>query len=295
MIQKRIPFLVLLILLSSYAYAVNIITEPEELIFENVLNNGYAEKILKVKSDSPEPTEVVISTSDLIHPWIKSEPRSAYVTNSSFTEFKVMIRPTEAFLGVYEGFLIINAFPSGNQITSVVSSAKTLKTTVEVTDQEIMQAEIEDVSVPATEEKSPIRASVTVQNQGNIAISPLFKINVLDASKNQILKSDNSEKRTLLPYSTDIIELSMPNDLPLGTYWAKVTTYLDDSWVLSKRLIRFDVVEQGTLPIKKPVILETEVIPLSSSWSILLMWFAILVFIIWVIARKRSFEKDWKK
>lgn len=291
MVSKKIIFLLMFILLSSAISAFNITTDPEELIFEDILDGGYAEKIIKIRSDSGQPAQITISASEPISSWISFEPASASATGDSPAEFKIIVKPSGSALGTYQGYLIISTFATGNEITGAVSSTKTVNMVIELTDQQIMQAGVKDVVIGDTEENSPIKALVRVQNQGNIALTPLFQLDILDVSRSQVLKSADSGKKTILPYSTDVIEVDLPNDLPLGSYWAQVTTTLGDRWIIGKRLIKFNVVEMGTLQEEeKPIVLEAELMPLSLSWTMLITWVAILLFVMWVIGKKKRIK-----
>lgn len=290
----KLIFLVLFILLTTTVSAVTITTEPNELIFENVLNNGYAEKTIKLSSDSPGPVQISLSATEPIKQWVSFEPVTASVSSASPTEFKVIIKPSNAALGIYQGFLVISVVSSGSELTTSVITSIGREMKIEITDQEITQAAIKDVVIKDTEQDSPIKVSVTVQNQGNIALTPFFQINILDVTKSKILKSAISDKKAILPSSTDVIELNIPNDLALGTYWAQITASLEDNWILGKRLIKFNIVEKGTLPSveEKPTVSKEEKpIPLTLTWPVILMWLLILAFVVWTIAKKPSKKK----
>ena len=284
---------IILISLSSITYGITITTEPNELSFENVLNNGYAEKTIKIMSDSSEPLQLTLSAVDPIKEWLSFEPSSALVSADSPAEIKIIVEPVNAELGIYQGYIIINTVSTGNKLTTSIATAIDLKTTVEITDQQIMQAVINDMVIKNTELNAPIKASVTVQNQGNIAITPFFQIDILDANKEETLKSSISDKKTILPSSTDVIELDIENELGLGQYWAKATLFLEDNWILGQRFIKFNIIEKGTLPIEEEPTIKVypTAIPLSTSWIIIVMWILILVFIGWKIKTNKPNKK----
>lgn len=292
MVVKKLILLVLLILLTMAVSAITITTEPEELIFEDVLPEGYAEKTIEIKSDGPDPVQISLSATDLIRDWVSFEPASAFVSNNPPAEFKIVVEPSSADIGIYEGYIIINALSTGNEITSAVLSAISLKVRIEVTEEEITQANIRDVVIKNTKKNSPIEVMVTIENQGNKEISPFFKIDILDANKSMVIKSKESIKKRLFPFSTDVIRLDIDNDLSLEEYWAEVVIYLEDDWVLGKRLIKFSVVEkEAKYFVEKPAVFKDEPIPLGVNWVMILALVFILIFVVLKIKNNKSPDK----
>lgn len=291
----NLVLLVLFVLLAATASAVTVTTEPNEVIFENVLANGYAEKTIKIISDAP--VDVSLSATEPVKSWVSFEPVSASVSEDSPAEFKVVVQPPDAPLGVYHGYIIVNVVSGGNMLSTAIASAFDLRTTIKVTDSEIIQAVIKNVSVKDIEKGSPIKASVTVQNQGNVAVSPFFHVDLLNSDKSQVIKSAISEKKVkkvTLPFSTDVIELDVQNSLDLGTYWAEVTVFLDGGMVAGKHLMRFKVVEQGMLHVEEePLhIFREEPVPLSLNPFVIVLWGLILLYIVWAVVKKKPEEKE---
>jgi len=291
---KKLIFLVLLILLTTAVSAVTITTQPDKLEFENVLINGYSEQIIKVSSDRPESVRVSLSATEPINLWLSFEPVTALVSKDSPVEFKVIVNPTSAQLGIYQGYVIINTLSEGNELTTAISTALDLETTIKFTDNEIIQAIIKDVDIKA-EQNKPIKVSVAVQNQGNIDITSFFQINILNSDKSIALYSSTSEKKSILSSGTENIELDIPNNLDLGAYWAEITVFLDGGWVIGKQLIKFNVVEPGTLILeeeeKETIKARPTPIPFSTSWVIIIVWVLILVFIAWKISKVKYKKK----
>ncbi|MBW2966203.1 hypothetical protein KY342_03820, partial [Candidatus Woesearchaeota archaeon] len=250
MVLRKFVFLVLIILLTTNVYAVTITTEPSELIFENVFINGYAEQIVKISSDRSEPVQVSLSATEPISSWVSFEPEAASVSKDYPAEFKVIVKPVSAQLGIYQGYMIINTVSEGNKFTTAVTTAFDVSTMVELTNKEIIQAVIKDIDIKA-EQNSPIKVLVEVQNQGNVEITPFFQMDVLNLDKSQVLESGVTEKNRILPSSTYVIELDVLNNLALGSYWAEITLFLEDNWISGKQLIRFNVVEPGMVSLEE--------------------------------------------
>ena len=109
--------------------------------------------------------------------------------------------------------------------------------------------------------------------------------------KSKALHSSASEKKSILPFSTEIIELDIPDDLDLGTYWAEITVFLEGGWVVGKQVLKFNVVEPGTLPAEELPVFKEEAIPLAMSWAIIIMWVLVLVFVAWKISKIKYKKK----
>lgn len=281
-------FSVVFVLLATYASSVEISTNPSEIYFNDVLAAGYAEKTITIKSDSSKPLEVMISAPGSIKEWFMFEPEAASVSKGSPVEFKIITRPPpETHTGLYETYLIISTVSTGNELTTAVTTAKSLKTIIEVTDEEIIQAIVDDVFINAEKDKT-IGISVKVQNKGNIGIIPFFKIEILNISEDNTLKHDYSNKKVIPPFSTDIIKLDIENNLPLGEYKAEITTFLSDNWIVGKRSFKFNIGESSQ---EEKVVLKEKPTSLSTDWTILFVWAGILVLTTWIISRNKRKER----
>jgi hypothetical protein len=279
MILRKTSMLLAFILLAATVSAV--IIEPDKLVFENVLNYGYAEKIITIKS----PGSVSLSATEPINKWLSFEPVGE-------SDFKVIVKPLDAPLGTYQGYIIVNTISPGNDLTTAVSTADHLKTTIIITDEQITQANVKDVVIKDIELNNPIKILVTIENQGNSYLLPYFEASILDTNKN-LLYFIASQEKTLNPSSTDIHEALIPNNLAIGKYYADVKVYADDM-LLRKHLLSFDVVKPGSLPAEKEEIsikIHPAPVPLSVNWAVIVVWILILAFVIWKIARNRPKKK----
>jgi hypothetical protein len=282
-------------LFCSSVFGFSLVSNPEEFFFDDVLVGGYSEQVLIVSTDSVSPVVVSLSASEPFNSWFSFEPVSASVSSSSPVKFKVVVRPSNILIGTYQGYLVVTSLSAGNEVTSSVSSSLAISASVKVTDEQIMQARVDDVVVKNVEVGSPLRVYVKVQNQGNVGVTPFFTLDISDFNRSKILKSGMSGLETILPYSSGALGMDLPLDLPLGVYWAQVTVLLGKDWVLGKRLVKFSVVEKGSLPVEEKVVSNRDVVSLGVSWFVLVVWIFVLVFIIWFIARKRFLRKKLGK
>jgi hypothetical protein len=281
---KKLIFLIIFLISANYVFAITITANPETIIFKNILPGGYAEQILKIRSDSINPVQITISAPESIKQWFSFEPKSASVSKEHPAEFKIILQPaSNTTLGNYETYLIINTISSGNKVTSSMTTAIDIRTTIEITDTEIIQANIQDISLKDTEIGIPIKVLIEVKNEGNIELPLFTKIDVLDQDK-VILTSLNTPEISILPSSIKII----------GKYTAQIQVYSNEMLV-GKQTLSFNVVKKGALP-KEEIILQEpkeKPIPLSTSMIILIIWALILIFVVYAI--KDNKPKNRKK
>ena len=288
-------FALLFSLVCSSVFGFSLVSNPEELFFDDILGGGYGEQVLTVSTDSVTPVTVSISASEPFSSWFIFDPVSASVSSSSPAKFKVIVRPLSGAIGTFQGYLVVTSLSSGNEITSSVSSSIAVSTSVKVTDEQIMQARVDKVSIKNVEVGSSLKVSVNVQNQGNVGVTPFFTLDVSDFNRSRILTSGLSSLYTILPYSDGILSMDLPLNLPLGVYWAQVTVSLGKDWLLGKRLVKFSVVEKGSLPVEEKIVSEQEPVALSLSGPVILLWILLFLFISGFVYKAKYSKKLGKK
>jgi len=280
------------ILLTATASAITITTSSNELKFENILDYGYAERTIKITSDSTEPLLISLSATEPIREWLSFEPESSYASLGNPAEFKIIVKPVNALLGIYQGYVIINARSGGNKLTASVATATDLKTAIMITDEEVSQVNVEEVIVKDIEAGNALKVSILLENKGNMPMLPFFEIDILDVNKSNVLQSFTSEGRTLPSSSLGLIENEISNNLPVGKYFARIKVHANGS-ILREQLSSFLVVEPGKMPVKEEPMIKVQPMPitLGANWIVLTGWALILVFVIWTIKKSRSGKK----
>jgi hypothetical protein len=283
---KILAFLVF-ILLTATVSAVMI--EQKELNFENILQYGHAEKIVKISSDRTEPVQITLSATEPIKEWISFDPASAHVNLGAPAEFKVIVEPLDASLGVYQGYVIVHVLSSGNALTTTVATATDIKTTVGITDEEITQSNVEEVIVKDFEVGNPLKISILIENKGNMPVLPYFEMNILDINKENVLQTFVSEEKTLNPASLGLIEEEISNELSIGKYYADIAVKAN-GMILREHLLSFFVVEPGKIPVEESphIQIQPAPIPLSSGWIVIAAWAVLLILVVWVIKKEKK-------
>jgi len=287
--MKPLIYLLSFILLVSVVSAVTI--EPSELKFENVLD--YAEKTITITSD--KSIQISLSATSPFKDWITFSPKTFNINHNSPVKVKVIVQPNITKTGTYQGFIVVNTISEGNELTSSVSTATDLKTTIGITDEKIIQASVKDLVMKNIEINNPLKPIIKVQNQGNIELKSFFTIEILD-TPNKTIKKAQSEKTSILPLSTKTLELEIPNKLTLGEYYANIKVYAGEM-LLRKHSLSFNVLKPGEIPYKNEssIVVHPEKIPLSTGPLIILIWIIILLFVIYKISKFKHSKSKKKK
>ncbi|MEA3255893.1 MAG: hypothetical protein U9Q22_08685 [Candidatus Altiarchaeota archaeon] len=247
---------IILISISINVSAIGIGVSPGSVSFSNVLRSGYAEKTIMLSTSSEDPIECRITAEGPFKDWL------SYGSGETFTlpprshlRLKISVQPPEDIPnGVYEGYITVAVSAkgdSGRGMGSVISTAVSLRASIEISDLEIRHYKVfeETVSVKDTEERRPMEFSMDVENDGNVRLYPKIHIDILSEDKSNVLKSVDYSEKLLLPTTRESILITVQNDLPIGKYWGRVTAYVEDD-VLMEKLLTFEVLERGSLRIQ---------------------------------------------
>lgn len=257
-----------------------------EVFFENVLNGGYSEKIIKITTEGSEPVQIILSSTEPIKSWISIEPISIYATNNSPAEFKVIVRPVNALPGKHVGYIIIETISTGSKITGAISTSNVLKTTIEITNKEIKQVVVKNVTIKNIEEGNLIDILAITKNQGNTEANINMSVNILDKNKKEITSQSNHT--LILPSAISSINTKIPNNLKIGQYWANITIFFD-GMLLRNEVAPFNVVEKGKMPEQEQAIFIVEPpVPLALDWITIIMGLIILAAVAFVISGSKK-------
>lgn len=285
MAAKRftVAFLIIVLFTTTVSAAI-ITTEPSELFFENVLSNGYAEKIITIESDGK--AECSFSATGIIKDWISFEPETILTTETEPGKVKVIVQPpANTSLGIYEGYIIVDTVSTGSKLTGAMTVSTSLKTRIKITDREIRQAIVKNLTISDTQQGSPIKVLAAVANEGNIKANIEVYAVILDNNQEEV--TSRSNLTYVLPSAISSIDTSIPNNLEIGEYTADVTILLD-GLLLRKDLYPFKIIEKGAVP-EEPVIFKEEpAVPLAANIAIILLWVFIFLFIVWKVAKPKK-------
>ncbi len=212
--QKYWALLALLFIFgSSYA-----LTAPVDLRFENVLPGGFSEITLPITSN--ESTAIILSTAGPAAKWIVVSPSQGYANANFPLKARVMVKPpAEALPGTYIAYVITDQ-PNSDSATGYIGPAQTTKVLIEVTQKQIIQAQVNSIEV--FEQDGKIVGLADVENTGNLNITPKLSLELQDAQ----LSADTTDVE-ILPSRTATIETKLPaNSLSSNVYTVKASVYV---------------------------------------------------------------------
>jgi len=251
----RIVFIgVIIISISVNVGAVGMGVSPGSVSFKNVLRGGYAEKTVMVSTSSDVPIECEVSAEGPFKDWLSYSPGKTFTLSPrSHFRLKIIVQPPDDVPnGVYDGYITVAILPKGGPgagMGAAISAAVSLRSSIEISDLEILHYNVLAVSVKDTEERMPIEFSMDLENDGNVRLYPKIHIDILSEDKSSILKSVDYSEKLLLPTTKESILITIENDLPIGKYFGKVTAYMNNN-VIMEKLLGFEVLERGSLRIQ---------------------------------------------
>ncbi len=203
---------------SSYALAV-----PQELHFTDVLPGGFSEKILEVNSQTP--TSVNLAMAGPVADWLFVSPPQGYADSDYPLQIKVtVIPPADTLPGTYTAYIVTDQ-PSDNGVTGYLGPAQTTKVLIEITQKQIIQAQVNNIEV--FEQDGKIVGLADVENTGNVNITPDFVLEL------QNMQSKVVDSATIMPgRSADIkAEIGDIQELTENVYNVIASVYVGASLV----------------------------------------------------------------
>jgi len=241
--------------LMPLSLAVSVGVSPGILPFEDMLRGGYAEKYITISTSSDETLSISTETAGDFADWISFEPTGGFtIPPRSRYKLKVIAQPpSDVPNGVYEGTVTVVARIKTSEVEGsgvTVGAAAAVRTSIVITDEQIRDYKVNEISVKDTEEGHPIEFRVSVVNLGNVRLTPRIHIDILDRDKIGAIKSVDFEEVEVLPTKGHQLLIKVPTeDLEIGQYWAEVTSYLDQK-IIKEELLTFDFLERGALSVK---------------------------------------------
>ncbi len=246
---KLLGFLLALALFVPLISAANIGISPATVNFENVMRNGYAERIIVVSADSVEPIEIELQPRGEIVDWINYSEESFEVSRNEPHYLRIFINPdVDTPNGNYSGFLRVMTSSTGEnlegQAVGKIRSTLDLAIKVEVTDVEVIECDVSNVKISSVEKGDDILISMDVLNRGNVKLYPQVFFNVWDFDQTEVLFDDSFFGEEILPTTEKPLEFRVKsNFFEVGQHWSEVSVpdCVYDS------LFTFDILEEGSL------------------------------------------------
>ena len=239
--------LLALLFFVSNAEAASIGVSPGYLSIDNMLRGGYAERFVTVSVSTDRPVTVTAAAGGDIAGWFEFNT-SFPVSRDNPYRLKIISRPpADVANGEYGGYITFTTSSLGDvegQAGSAVQASVRVAIATQITDEQIVDCNIDSVEVKPTEQGLPVTFSYGVENNGNVRLSPTINIAVWDQEQTRIVKVHNAKGKEVFPTTQESGSINMPaQELVIGQYWADFSI----SECLFSQLLTFDVVEKGTL------------------------------------------------
>lgn len=246
--MRLIIFVLLMCLFASLSYAVSIGISPGKVTFNNLLKDGYAERTIRVTTNSPNEITAHFSVSGEITEWLRFEPNSTVFSMSSSKPLvlKIIIMPpndtrSDSYSGKINFVTDHFGSPSG-RAGGVIKAAVTLGLGAIVTDTEIIACRAGAFNFKDIEIGYPLEISYQVTNDGNVRIRPELRFDIWDQIQENLMFSDKFTSPEILPtMEQGFVKKILARELSIGQYWANIA--IDECKAAS--FLSFSVVEKG--------------------------------------------------
>jgi hypothetical protein len=251
--EKNLCLTILIILtILPLVSAANLGISPAKIAFENTLRGGYAEGSVSIVIDSEKPMSVNVEPVGDIASWINLSQTNFTVSKDTPQSLKVILNvPNDAANGNYTGYVRvkIHSFEEAQDgyMMGKIHSNLDLKTTIEVTDKEIIDCSVSMLQIPNSEKGDDVVLRMDIKNNGNVRISPEIIANIWDSSQSSIMQIDKFTSKEILPTVKESLNFRIKSDdLPIDQYWADIQVPKCEY----SGLKTFDILEEGSLNTK---------------------------------------------
>jgi len=187
--------------------------------------------------------------------WITIEQGDVFTIPAGVQQYpmKVTINvPDDAELGKYDAFVRVKTTPQAAESAGEVAIALGGRVDIDVTvgDDVIVEFKIKGLSIFNIKEGEPLRASVVIDNTGNVPVSPdsaSFELFDKFGSNRLAFASASSDQfDSVDPFSEGSVVLEFPIDIVIapGEYWGHVKIFDTDGRVARELRTVFNVEER---------------------------------------------------
>ncbi|MBR9693103.1 hypothetical protein GOV07_04205 [Candidatus Woesearchaeota archaeon] len=239
----------LLLVFTPVTLAVGIGVNKGSISYEDVLQNGYAQEVILVTTDSPETIIGTYQFEGGIAPWLRVEPpvdEFEFSRGNPYALTLIVEPPRDARLEDYDGgFRVLTGEilrSDGGKIGTSTRAAFFIKIALGVSGTERLECSMGGVRIKDTELEQPFDFMANVVNKGNVRIQPEFKISIYDQFQEKLVAElAVPMDEEIFPTVTSNFVTQVTYDLSPGQYWATVELPLcGDSTFLT-----FDVLDRG--------------------------------------------------
>jgi hypothetical protein len=218
--------------------------------FNEVLKSGYAEDTVYISTDIPENVSLVWEVDGPFEEWITVREGTELVMSKDHGQWLTVIvtPPADTPNGVYDGILRVTTGPIGRtfegRIGSNVLAAFAIQIRVVITGKEVISCVPGGFFFPDGEVGSPLDARVTIQNNGNVRITPRLVLEIWDQTEKTMVATKNIPlNQEVLPTTSTVYYPQITDlNLPIGQYFVQATI---PECKTDPSLVTFSILERG--------------------------------------------------
>lgn len=250
MSNKIIVIIVALILLmSTMTLAIGLGISPSKLDYKKVLKGGFSQKTVLISTDTVDELTVFLEKQGEVSEWIGFGSMGENIEDFTVTKnspFLLRVRiqpPNNVQNGNYTGYIRVVTDKIQNMETgkgSAVKAAFMININVEIVGDEIVNCIAGGLDIRSFEIGEELPLSYTIENTGNVLISPDVEIKLSDNEGNDVNKMESSSD-SLLPTLKNTYTQELSNKLKEGQYFANIKVPLCNA----NQVITFNVVGPG--------------------------------------------------
>jgi hypothetical protein len=248
--MKKLKLLIFVLTLLIFVNSVNAISigiSPGRVRFDNVLRDGYSERIVTISTGADEELIATFRPGGEIKDWIRLEPNATTFGVSKGNPYKLKIivhPPSDVRIGNYSGnieFITEGVGGTAGRAGAFIKTAVTLLINTEVTGREIIKCRAGAFSFNDAEVGLPFEFSYTIINDGNVRLKPIITLDIWDQLQEKLLFTESAIGNEVLPTTERKISSTLSNNLNEGQYW--INMKVDECQATS--FVTFSVVEKG--------------------------------------------------
>ncbi len=257
-IKREIIYIIFFLILAAPVYAIGIGLSPGKMNVTGMLRGGYAERTIKITTDSEDNISIVKVVDDSeIKGWLSFDPSENYtISKTNPLNLKVIINPpSDVRNGVYHGrvnFRTVALTTFEGRTGSIIQTAVASDLYINIVDIENLECSALSADVDSVEKGDIATATISIVNEGNVRFKPAITIDIWDKNQENIVKIVKYNKEEIKPTVKKDIKVDIStNDLEIGQYFAEISI---NKCSLQNRLLTFDVMEVGSLTVSGKII-----------------------------------------
>lgn len=244
---RTVTFTLVFLFLINSVLGVSIGISPGRVTFENLLQEGYAERTVTISTNSEEILSGTARPRGDISGWVSFNPdtRDFQISKSNPYKLKVVVQPPEDIPnGNYSGSIEFVTDTIGSvegRAGGIVKAAVTQLLNVEVSGDEIIECRAGAFSIKDAEIGFPLEFAATVINDGNVRLNPTFTFDFQDQYQEGTVLQEELVGQQVLPTTESRITGRIDQELGVGQYWVDARAEECDT----EQILTFSVVEKG--------------------------------------------------